>query len=110
MSKVVMFWFFWVLIPITLLLITGFIFTNNSSHWDKYNYPESSRILFSRGDTIMCLVYNIITSIIFSYLNSSFLNDYLSPTLYTKFFHIFKSKKKIISQKIIYFSNDNNIN
>ena len=78
-------WIFWIFMPIPVLLVLAYIYINNNTKWNSYDFPVASFHLFSRFDTALGVAYNILASYLIDYFFTKYINYEFFPTLYEKF-------------------------
>ncbi|EGR27982.1 hypothetical protein IMG5_185650 [Ichthyophthirius multifiliis] len=67
---------------IVLVLIIVFIFANDTDNFSNWDWVMTTGEIFKRGDTICCLIFNVIVSLIVSHFVNVFMVEYLQPNTY----------------------------
>ncbi len=70
---------------ISTTLVVGFVGVTARGKLTKWNFAVSTYEIFDRFDTIICLIFNLICSVIISCLANQVARPRLLPSLYEKF-------------------------
>jgi phospholipid-translocating ATPase len=75
----------WLTTIIGFGFVIGFVLANTPGKFSRWNFAISTKEVFTRFDTVMCLVYNIVCSLLVGYLINVVIRPRWYPTLYEQY-------------------------